>query len=88
MYEPAASDVNVNAPLELVVSVPVAVPLRARVIPGIHTSDASFCSSPSVSIHTVPAIAPVDAAVTVLGVVNERMIPFAVPFVFVMVTRK
>jgi hypothetical protein len=48
-----------------VVAVPVAVPVRESVIPGIHTSVKSFCSSPSVSIHTVPVIAPTDA--TVIG---------------------
>jgi hypothetical protein len=71
-------------------------------IPGIQTSVASLVSSPSVSIHTVPLMAPTelpDTGATVVdvvevvvvvatGVVNERITPAGEPLAFERLTRK
>jgi hypothetical protein len=118
VYKPALKLENEKAPVADEVEDDVVGPESAITMPGIHTSDASFTSSSSASIHTVPATEPTefaDTGVVEVGdeatvvdvvedvedvddveddvvlaavVVNERMIPFAVPFAFVMVTRK
>jgi hypothetical protein len=115
VYKPALKLENEKAPVADEVEDDVVGPESAITMPGIHTSDASFTSSSSASIHTGPATEPTefaDTGVVEVGdeatvvdvvedvedeeddvvvaavVVNERMIPFAVPFAFVMVTRK
>jgi hypothetical protein len=101
LYEPVANDENATAPVFEVVAVPLPTPEIAMEIPGIHTSLASLVSSPSVSIHTVPLMAPtelpetgatvvdvVDVVVVATGVVNERITPVGEPLAFERLTRK